>query len=110
MQLRGAVISDDLTMHALDSHGSLAERARLALFAGSDLVLACNARPALPTLLKSLRDYHNPVSRLRLMRLHRAQPLSRSNLMKMPAWHESVRQLEAFQARSDLFSGGGGNG
>ncbi|MHB1543661.1 MAG: beta-N-acetylhexosaminidase [Gammaproteobacteria bacterium] len=105
MQLQGAVISDDLTMHALDTQGSLDERARLALLAGSDLILACNARPTLPALLRSLRDYHNPVSRLRLMHLHRSQPLARSALLQMPVWRESVKLLEAFQARTDLFPG-----
>ena len=40
----GVLISDDLSMHALD--GGLGERARRALAAGCDLALHCNGSPA----------------------------------------------------------------
>ncbi len=110
LKLEGAVISDDLTMHALDRYGALEDRARLALHAGSDLILACHARSALPTLLRSLRDYHNPVSRLRLMHLHRAQPLLRSALSQFPDWRKSVALIEAFEASTDLFAGSNRDG
>jgi beta-N-acetylhexosaminidase len=41
MGFRGVVMSDDLGMHAAKSVGGLAERARLSLEAGCDLVLVC---------------------------------------------------------------------
>lgn len=110
LHLRGAVISDDLTMHALDRQGSLVERTRLALQAGSDLVLACQARLVLPSLLRSFGEYHNPVSRLRLMQLHHAPPLSRREVEQMREWREAVRLLETFQAGPDLFSDPGRTG
>ena len=39
---RGLVISDDLEMGALDTLGTMPERARMALDAGHDVVLICH--------------------------------------------------------------------
>ncbi len=110
LKLKGAVISDDLTMHALDTHGPLEARVRHALLAGTDLAIVCNAHAGLPVLLRALRDYRDPVSRLRLMHLHAGEPLSRMELSQMAAWQEAVHHIERFQVRSDLFPGGGGIG
>ncbi len=43
---RGVVVSDDLSMHALDDVGSIGEAAVAALSAGCDLLLACESLDA----------------------------------------------------------------
>lgn len=55
----GAVLSDDLSMAGAASFGNMLERARLALEAGSDLVLVCNDRAGAMAVL----DGSIPVSR-----------------------------------------------
>ncbi len=52
----GAVISDDLTMAAVAKLGSVGQSTRLALDAGSDLILICNDRGAVTEALDDLGD------------------------------------------------------
>jgi beta-N-acetylhexosaminidase len=51
----GAVFSDDLLMEGASSQGSVVDRARVALAAGCDLVLVCNALDAMDQVLAGLR-------------------------------------------------------
>ena len=51
----GAVFCDDLSMGGAAVIGSYAERARLALAAGCDMLPVCNNRPALAQLLDEMR-------------------------------------------------------
>ena len=48
LEFNGAVISDDLSMVGASVVGSVATRVRLALEAGCDLVLLCNAPEQVP--------------------------------------------------------------
>jgi beta-N-acetylhexosaminidase len=82
----GAVFSDDLSMKATESYGSMAERARLSLDAGCDMVLVCNDRDAAHAAVDALNDYSNPLSLVRLARLHgTGQPL-RETLLASDEW------------------------
>lgn len=67
----GAVFSDDLSMEGASVMGSIPQRARKALEAGCDMVLICNNRPAALEALRELHDFqHDPVSQVRLARMH----------------------------------------
>jgi beta-N-acetylhexosaminidase len=82
----GAVFSDDLSMKATESYGTMAERARLSLDAGCDMVLVCNDRDASHEAVEALNDYSNPLSLVRLARLHgTGQPL-RETLLASEEW------------------------
>jgi beta-N-acetylhexosaminidase len=82
----GAVFSDDLSMKATESYGSMAERAKLSLDAGCDMVLVCNDRDAAHAAVDALNDYSNPLSLVRLARLHgTGQPL-RETLLASDEW------------------------
>lgn len=91
----GAVFCDDLTMKATADYGSMATRAKLALDAGCDMILVCNDRAAAQRAVTALRDYSNPLSLVRLARLHgTGHPL-----------RESLLSSEEWLAASELFSG-----
>ena len=69
---RGAVFCDDLSMGGAAAIGSYAERARLALAAGCDMLPVCNNRPALAELLRELKGVRpDAVSSRRLSALYR---------------------------------------
>lgn len=82
----GAVFCDDLSMKATRSYGSMAERSRLALDAGCDMLLICNDRSGAEEAVRSLRDYSNPLSLVRLARLHGSGYVLRESLMASEAW------------------------
>jgi len=50
----GVLFSDDLDMHALDSHGSLPQRAASALEAGCDGIFVCQTLAAAPGIVERL--------------------------------------------------------
>ncbi len=93
---RGAVFSDDLTMAAAEVAGDMEARARAALAAGCDMILVCNDRPAVLSLLDALGDYNEPASQVRLARLHGRKSVERDALLASVQWQharERVRHL-----------------
>jgi beta-N-acetylhexosaminidase len=98
----GAVFCDDLTMKATRQFGSMAARARLALKAGCDMVLICNDRPAASATVAALRDYSNPLSLVRLARLHGTEPVLRETLRASERWQVSREALSHLQDRPSL--------
>lgn len=71
----GLIFSDDLSMQGATSVGGVAERARLALEAGCDMVLLCNDAPEQDALLESLRDAPSVLAaRVARMRAKGAHP------------------------------------
>jgi beta-N-acetylhexosaminidase len=103
-QLRfdGAVFCDDLSMKATRQFGSMAARARLALEAGCDMILVCNDRPAASATVAALRDYSNPLSLVRLARLHGTEHGLRETLLASEQWQEAREALAHLQDRPPL--------
>jgi beta-N-acetylhexosaminidase len=66
----GAVFADDLSMAGAAAFGDIADRGQLALAAGCDVLPVCNDPSAAARLLDSLKRPPDPVSRMRLARLH----------------------------------------
>lgn len=99
----GAVFSDDLSMRATAGFGPMPARARLALEAGCDMVLVCNDRPAARATVASLNNYSNPLSLVRLARLHGTgdAPL-RETLRASPAWESATATLSDWLDRPVL--------
>jgi len=92
----GAVLSDDLSMKATRAYGSMPDRARRALDAGCDMVLICNDRDAALATVKILRDYSNPLSLVRLARLHGTGHVLRESLLASDEWHQANSELSAW--------------
>lgn len=82
----GAVFSDDLSMKATAAYGTMAERARLSLEAGCDMILVCNDREAAHEAVAALGDYSNPLSLVRLARLHGTGHPLRETLLASDEW------------------------
>ncbi len=98
----GAVFCDDLTMKATESYGSMPKRARLALEAGCDMVLICNDRPAAQTAVASLKEYSNPLSLVRLARLHGTGQVLRKSLLASEEWQAANKRFNDWQDRPPL--------
>ena len=98
----GAVISDDLSMKATASYGSMPERARRALAAGCDLVLVCNDRPAAAAAVAALAEWSNPPSLVRLARLHGTGQVLRETLLASDEWQAAADTLAHWLERPSL--------
>ena len=98
----GAVFCDDLSMKATASYGSMATRARLSLDAGCDMILVCNDRDASHQAVDALNDYSNPLSLVRLARLHGTGQMLRESLLASEEWQEANTLFEQWSARPEL--------
>jgi len=99
---KGAAISDDLSMAGASVVGSVEKRVQLALEAGCDLVLLCNAPEKVPGVLDSLKGYVNPTAQLRLTRLHGRGETDWENLHGSADWHKASALVAALRARPTL--------
>lgn len=96
LNFHGVIFSDDLSMQAAGVAGDFTDRARAALQAGCDMVLVCNHTQAAQQVLESLEDYLNPVSQMRLIRMHGRGKIDRQQLMASERWRsvvDKIRQL-----------------
>ncbi len=98
----GAVVCDDLSMKATETMGSMPKRARLALQAGCDMVMVCNNRPAASATVAALRDYSDPLSLVRLARLHGTGKVVRESLLASDQWQIAADSLQQWLDRPAL--------
>ena len=70
LDFQGIVFSDDLNMAGASEVGGIDERASVAIAAGCDVILLCNDRPGTEQLLSNFSDQVEPVTQVRLMRMH----------------------------------------
>jgi beta-N-acetylhexosaminidase len=87
---RGAVFTDDLSMAGAAAFGGVAERARLALDAGCDMLLVCNDRAAVIELLDRLPATPDPVRQVRCVRLHGRAAPGRGELLADGRWQAAA--------------------
>lgn len=98
----GAVFCDDLSMKATESFGPMPKRAELALSAGCDMVLVCNDRPAATATVAALQEFSNPLSLVRLARLHGSTSVLRETLLASEEWQQAADQIRHWQDRPQL--------
>ena len=89
----GAIFSDDLSMQGAAVAGPPADRARVALAAGCDMVLVCNQPETIPQVLDAVRDHVDPAAHLRLARMHGAHAPNRERLPRVPQWARAREEL-----------------
>ncbi len=98
----GAVFCDDLSMKATADYGTMPQRARLALDAGCDMVIICNDRSAAEQAVRSLNDYSNPLSLVRLARLHGTGHPLRETLLASDEWQAANAMFAHWDDRPSL--------
>lgn len=98
LEFQGTIFSDDLDMAGAGEAGAAPERAEAALTAGCDMVLACNDRRAASAILENLRHVVEPVSQLRLIRLHGRGHPTLERLRRGPVWQRAVRLVHDYDA------------
>jgi beta-N-acetylhexosaminidase len=94
---QGAIFSDDLSMAGAAVAGTPVARAHQALAAGCDMLLVCNDRHAVLSILESFNDYTSPAAQARLLHLHGRPALDWYHLHQSPAWRAveaAIRTLE----------------
>jgi beta-N-acetylhexosaminidase len=91
---QGVVFSDDLHMAAAAVAGGYVERARAALTAGCDMVLVCNDPAGAAEVLSGLGDYDDPVSHMRLARMHGRRETALTVLHRDRVWQQAVAALK----------------
>lgn len=91
---QGVIFSDDLSMEAAGIAGSFPARAEAAMAAGCDMVLVCNHPEAVAEVIDELKDYSNPVSQLRLMRMHGKTMIPREALIESYRWKQASNMVE----------------
>ncbi|MFT5219235.1 MAG: beta-N-acetylhexosaminidase [Planctomycetota bacterium] len=106
LEFEGVVFSDDLSMSGAESAGSYPERAQQALAAGCDVLLVCNNPEGADEVLDSLKDYSNPTSQLRMIRLHGKPAADSAGLFSSDSWHQAVNELELFNRHGGLSTSG----
>lgn len=98
LAFKGAVFSDDLGMSAADCGGEYEGRVQRALCAGCDMVLICNAPEQARAAAERFKDYNEPVSQVRLMRMHGGEkPLSYRDLRATEEWRQAASQVASYQ-------------
>jgi len=98
----GAVFCDDLSMQATSAYGSMRRRARRALDAGCDMVLICNDRRGAAQAVQALNEYSNPLSLVRLARLHGTGHELRESLRASELWQQANSALARWTERPQL--------
>ena len=100
LAFKGAIISYDLSMHGASFAGDHISRAKMAIDAGCDLILACNDITGAISILDNLKISNNidngRISKLRCIKNQFAMPLH-----KNPLWIENSRKLHEFANRTE---------
>lgn len=93
LHFQGVIFSDDLSMKGAAIAGSMPERARAALDAGCDMILVCNDSAAADLILDNIDNQDDPVSHLRLARLHGRHPVDHDRLALNDEYRQALHMV-----------------
>jgi beta-N-acetylhexosaminidase len=98
----GAVFTDDLSMAGAAAVGDMPARAKAALEAGCDVLSLCNNRQGVLQVIDSLRGSGDPLSQVRMARLHGKPGLSRQTLHASTEWQACESAVKGCMERPNL--------
>jgi beta-N-acetylhexosaminidase len=98
----GAIFTDDLSMAGAGVVGDMQQRAAAALAAGCDVLSLCNDRKGVLQVVDSLRGSGDPLSQVRMVRLHGKPGPARSVLHASAEWQACESAVRGCMERPDL--------
>ena len=98
----GAIFTDDLSMTGAAVVGDMPARARAALDAGCDVLSCCNNRQGVLQVIDSLRGSGDPLSQVRMARLHGKPGPPRDALLASAEWKASESAVRGCMERPGL--------
>ena len=99
----GAIFTDDLSMAgAGDRRRHAASAAEAALAAGCDVLSLCNNRQGVLQVIDSLRGSGDPLSQVRMARLHGKPGPTRAALRASADWQACEGAVRGCMERPDL--------
>jgi beta-N-acetylhexosaminidase len=98
----GAIFTDDLSMAGAGVVGDMPARAKAALEAGCDVLSLCNDRQGVLQVIESLRGSGDPLSQVRMARLHGKPGLTREALHASIDWQACEGAVKGCMERPDL--------
>jgi beta-N-acetylhexosaminidase len=98
----GAIFTDDLSMAGAAIVGDMRARAEAALEAGCDVLSLCNNRQGVLQVIESLRGSGDPLSQVRMARLHGKPGLTREALHASNDWQACEGAIKGCMERPDL--------
>lgn len=103
---QGVVFSDDLSMQGALGAGDIVARADAAKRAGCDMLLVCNDRPSVMQLINAWKPGADPVSQVRLIRLHGKSPaINRPDYPNDREWQATHDELDKLNVNPSLALG-----
>ncbi|HLS82798.1 MAG TPA: beta-N-acetylhexosaminidase [Steroidobacter sp.] len=99
---QGAIFTDDLSMAGAGAAGGPAERASAALQAGADVLSLCNDRQGVLQVIDSLRGSGDPLSQVRMARLHGKPGETRPALYASAQWRACESAIKSCLERPNL--------
>jgi beta-N-acetylhexosaminidase len=98
----GAVFTDDLSMAGAAVVGDMVDRAKAALEAGCDVLSLCNNRQGVLQVIDSFRGTGDPLSQVRMARLHGKPGISREALQASLEWRTCEAAIKSSMERPNL--------
>ncbi|HEU4655512.1 MAG TPA: beta-N-acetylhexosaminidase [Steroidobacteraceae bacterium] len=98
----GAVFTDDLSMAGAAIVGDMVDRAKAALEAGCDVLSLCNNRQGVLQVIDSFRGSGDPLSQVRMARLHGKPGFSRQALQASLEWRTCEAAIKSSMERPNL--------
>jgi len=98
----GAIFTDDLSMKGAEVVGDMPHRAAAALKAGCDVLSLCNDRKGVLQVIESLQGTGDPLSQVRMVRLHGKPGPTRSALRASAEWQTCEAAVRGCMERPDL--------
>jgi beta-N-acetylhexosaminidase len=98
----GAVFTDDLSMAGAGVVGDMVARSKAALDAGCDVLSLCNNRQGVLQVIDSLRGSGDPLSQVRMARLHGKPAPGREALLASADWRTCESAVKGCLERPSL--------